>query len=59
MSNAEQRQIEEINQVKVDINNTQSKQRKTQLYRRLKKLEKDLQIYRQLRYGTINTNKER
>lgn len=53
MSNAEQRQIEEINQVKADINNTQSQKRKTQLYRRLKKLQKDLQIYRQLRYGTI------
>ena len=53
MSNAEQKQIEEINQVKSDINNTHSKQRKTQLYKQLKKLEKELQLYRQLRYGTI------
>ena len=29
------------------------RQRKSQLYRRLKKLEKELQIYRQLRYGII------
>lgn len=54
MNNAEKRQIQEIESVKNDIRNTQSKQRRYQLTRHLMKLEKELQIYKQLKYGQIS-----
>ena len=54
MDNAEKRQIQEIESVKNDIEKTKSKQRKNQLTRHLMKLKKELQIYKQLKYGQIS-----
>lgn len=54
MDNDEKRQMQEIEAVKNDIRNTQSKQRRYQLTRHLLKLKKELQIYKQLKYGQIS-----
>ena len=53
MSKAEIEVINEIQEYKHQLSQTQSKQRQHQLWNRIRKLERDLRTYRQLRYGKI------
>lgn len=53
MDNAEQRQQEEIRKCYIEIDKTNSNQRKRQLYNRITRLKRELREYRQLRYGII------
>lgn len=48
---AEQRLRAEIAEYKSQLGKTSSAQRKSQLWRHIRKLEKELMIYRGLRYG--------
>lgn len=45
--------IKEIKDYKEQLSQTQSKQRQFQLWKHIKKLERELTAYRQLRYGII------
>ena len=54
MSKAEIEVINEIQQYKHQLSQTQSKQRQHQLWNHIRKLERELKIYRQLRYGKIS-----
>lgn len=49
MSNAELDLIKEINQYREQLSKTQSKQRQYQLWQHIRKLEKELRIYRNYR----------
>lgn len=53
MDKAEIRQIEEIKQYKAELSKTNSKQRRYELHQHIRKLERELREYRQLRYGII------
>lgn len=53
MSKAEMEVISEIKEYKQQLSQTQSKQRQHQLWNHIRKLERDLRTYRQLRYGKI------
>ena len=48
-----QEQEEKIKQLYLELTQTKSIKRKNDLYKYIKRLKKELQIYRQLRYGTI------
>lgn len=50
---SEKEQEEKIQSLYKEIKQTNSKKRKNDLYKYLKRLKKELQIYRQLRYGKI------
>ena len=53
MNEQEQEQEEKIKQLYLELTQTKSIKRKNDLYKYIKRLKKELQIYRQLRYGTI------
>lgn len=51
MSNAEQEVLNEIEEYYKQISQTKSYQRKSQLYRHINKLKKELLTFRQFRYN--------
>lgn len=54
MDKAEERQLNEIEKYKLEIEKTNSNKRKNQLQRCIKRLRRELTEYRQLRYGSID-----
>lgn len=49
----EQEQEEKIKQLYIELTQTKSIKRKNDLYKYIKRLKKELQVYRQLRYAKI------